>query len=117
MRYTLHHHVADRAGSHDDLRLEQDDGSVRSWAIPKGFPQQMYETRLAIEGPLHGPDCLDFDGAITEGYGKGILELLETGEYEIYCQTPQGPYTIYTDRLGTFTLRPFKENWLIRRTK
>ena len=43
--FVLHEH--DRPRHHFDLRLEEE-GVLRSWAIPKGLPQDFTQDRLAV---------------------------------------------------------------------
>lgn len=46
----LHEHQQPR--HHFDLRLEQD-GVLRSWALPKGLPEPRSANRLAVAVPDH----------------------------------------------------------------
>ena len=43
--FVLHQH--DKPSPHFDLRLEED-GVLRSWAVPKGLPTDMKHDRLAV---------------------------------------------------------------------
>lgn len=53
----LHDHRAPRP--HFDLRLEQD-GVLRSWALPRGVPTSSGQDRLAIAVPDHDLDHLTY---------------------------------------------------------
>jgi DNA ligase D-like protein (predicted 3'-phosphoesterase) len=48
--FVLHDHRKPRP--HFDLRLEQD-GVLRSWAVPRGLPTSSSQNRLAIAVPDH----------------------------------------------------------------
>src|SRR5512143_4042130 len=48
--YVVHKHAARRL--HCDLRIEQD-GVLRSWALPRGAPLERGEKRLAVEVDDH----------------------------------------------------------------
>ena len=65
---------------HFDFRLEKD-GVLKSWAIPRSIPQNAGEKRLAIEVEDHDLDYADFEGEITEGYGKGKVKIWDRGYY------------------------------------
>jgi DNA ligase D-like protein (predicted 3'-phosphoesterase) len=56
--FVLHDHRRPRP--HFDLRLEQD-GVLRSWAVPRGLPGKPGENRLAIPVPDHDLDHLDYE--------------------------------------------------------
>ena len=43
--FVLHEH--DKPSPHFDLRLEED-GVLRSWAVPKGLPTSVSHDRLAV---------------------------------------------------------------------
>jgi DNA ligase D-like protein (predicted 3'-phosphoesterase) len=48
--FVLHEHQ--RPQHHFDLRLEEN-GVLRSWAVPRGMPTSTQQNRLAIEVPDH----------------------------------------------------------------
>ena len=48
--FVLHEH--DKPRHHYDLRLEED-GVLRSWAVPKGMPDDTRHDRLAVAVPDH----------------------------------------------------------------
>ena len=58
--FVLHEHGKPR--HHFDLRLEQD-GVLRSWAVPRGMPVRPDENRLAIAVPDHDLDHLTYQDA------------------------------------------------------
>ncbi|MEU8232586.1 DNA polymerase ligase N-terminal domain-containing protein [Actinoplanes sp. NPDC048791] len=55
--FVLHDHRKPRP--HFDLRLEQD-GVLRSWALPRGLPTDPARNRLAIAVPDHALDHLTY---------------------------------------------------------
>ncbi len=88
--FVVHRHHASRL--HYDLRLEQD-GSLRSWAIPKGLPQKPGIKRLAVETEPHPIEYLDFEGEIPKGeYGGGTMWVFARGRYTITKQKKTGFY-------------------------
>jgi DNA ligase D-like protein (predicted 3'-phosphoesterase) len=58
--FVLHDHRKPRP--HFDLRLEQD-GVLRSWALPRGLPVSSAQNRLAIAVPDHAMDHLTYADA------------------------------------------------------
>lgn len=57
-RFVLHDHRRPRP--HFDLRLEEG-GVLRSWAVPKGLPDDPARDRLAVAVDDHGLDHVDFE--------------------------------------------------------
>jgi DNA ligase D-like protein (predicted 3'-phosphoesterase) len=57
------------------------DGVLKSWAVPKQPPAQVNIKRLAIEVDDHPLSYINFEGEISEGYGKGIVKIWDEGEY------------------------------------
>src|SRR3970040_2842817 len=57
--YVMHKHAARRL--HFDLRMEQD-GVLRSWALPKGPPLGSGEKHLAVEVEDHPLAYAGFEG-------------------------------------------------------
>jgi DNA ligase D-like protein (predicted 3'-phosphoesterase) len=58
--FVLHDHR--KPTPHFDLRLEED-GVLRSWAVPKGLPTNPAENRLAIEVADHALEHLTYTDA------------------------------------------------------
>ncbi len=58
--FVLHEHRRPR--HHFDLRLEEN-GVLRSWAVPRGLPVSSAQNRLAIAVPDHDLDHIDFEDA------------------------------------------------------
>jgi DNA ligase D-like protein (predicted 3'-phosphoesterase) len=57
-RFVLHDHRLPRP--HLDLRLEED-GVLRSWAVPKGLPDDPAHDRLAVAVDDHDLEHVDFE--------------------------------------------------------
>ncbi len=78
--YVMHKHAARRL--HFDLRMEQD-GVLRSWALPKGAPLESADKRLAIEVEDHPLSYGTFEGTIPKNeYGGGTVMLWDVGMWQ-----------------------------------
>jgi len=58
--FVLHDHR--KPQPHVDLRLEED-GVLRSWALPRGMPTSTRQNRLAIAVPDHDLEHVDYTDA------------------------------------------------------
>src|SRR3954463_9384723 len=80
-RFVVQEHSATRL--HWDLRLEHD-GALASWAIPRGFPDQPKDNRLAVRTEDHPIEYLQFEGTIPKGeYGGGEMSIWDRGTYDV----------------------------------
>ena len=121
LRFVLHEHFAKH--HHFDFRLERD-GVLKSWAVPKGLPENPGERRLAIAVEDHPLDYIGFIGTIPEGrYGAGEVKIADTGTYDILAWEPDRiEIHLHGSRYtGKYVLVRFRtageQKWLVLRTK
>src|SRR5208337_2932855 len=108
---------------HYDFRLEKD-GVLKSWAVPKGIPEQSGEKRLAVETEDHPLEYQSFEGNIPEGqYGAGTVKIFDSGTYETKVWNENMvEVTLHGQRLhGRYVLARFKKagekQWLLLKAK
>jgi DNA ligase D-like protein (predicted 3'-phosphoesterase) len=86
LRFVVNRHHATTL--HFDLRLEVD-GTLVSWAVPKGPSLDPAVKRLAIQVDDHGMEHLDLEGRSDEGGRVHTKIVWDTGDYE--PAEPPGP--------------------------
>jgi DNA ligase D-like protein (predicted ligase)/DNA ligase D-like protein (predicted 3'-phosphoesterase) len=104
---------------HYDFRLERD-GVLKSWAVPKGIPENSEDKRLAVETEDHPFDYAKFEGEIPKGnYGAGQVMIWDSGTYETKVWDQKMIEVILNGRKlkGRYVLVPLKKagekNWLM----
>ena len=117
------HHARAR---HYDFRLEMD-GTLKSWAVPKGPSYRLGEKRLAVEVEDHPISYADFEGDIPVGnYGAGHVDIFDRGVWSAHGDPLEGlaagklEFTLHGDRLHggwklvrTQQVRSGKPQWLL----
>jgi bifunctional non-homologous end joining protein LigD len=115
-RFVVQEHHA--RALHWDLRLEHE-GTLASWAVPKGIPVDPGENHLAVRTEDHPMEYLDFHGDIPRGqYGAGTMTVWDRGDYETFEWEPGKVVVRFSgERVqGRYALfRTKGKNWMIHR--
>ena len=118
LRYVVQYHLASR--EHYDFRLEWN-GSLKSWAVPKGPTYNSSDKRLAIEVEDHPIEYRNYEGNIPKGeYGGGSIMIWDEGYWEpLEYEGNSIKFILYGKRLmGKWALVRMEENnWLLIKEK
>lgn len=111
--YVIQKHRA--TSLHYDFRLEWD-GTLLSWAVPKGPSLDPSVKRLAMQVEDHPIDYADFEGVIPEGeYGGGTVMVWDKGTWE-----PESPDVNAAIAKGDLKIilhgQKLKGSWVLVRT-
>lgn len=106
--FVLHEHRRPR--HHFDLRLEED-GVLRSWALPKGLPTSPSQDRLAVAVTDHDLDHLQYEDA-----DKSIADI---GRWEQEDRNERRTVFVLHGRTGSarYALIRTERDWLLHLTK
>lgn len=106
--FVLHEHR--KPQHHFDLRLEED-GVLRSWALPRGLPTHPRQDRLAIAVPDH-----DLDHA---GYHDADKSISDDGWWEEVDRNERRMVLVLHGRAAArrYALIETDTNWLMHLTK
>jgi bifunctional non-homologous end joining protein LigD len=114
LRYYIQRHAARRL--HYDFRLELE-GTLKSWAVPKGPSFDPADKRLAVQTEDHPPEYGEFEGVIPQKqYGAGEVLLWDRGVW-----TPEDRDPLEALRKGRLHFRLEGEKlaggWILTRTR
>jgi DNA ligase D-like protein (predicted 3'-phosphoesterase) len=117
-RFVVQEHHA--RSLHYDFRLELD-GVLKSWAVPKGPPEEHGVRRLAVQVEDHPVDYIDFHGEIPSGYGAGTVAIWDHGTFELlHRDEAKLVFILNGERLnGRYTLVQTggTKNWMLIKSK
>jgi len=115
-RFVVQEHSA--RSMHWDLRLEHE-GTLASWAVPRGIPPDPKKNHLAVRTEDHPLEYLEFHGDIPEGeYGAGTMRIYDRGTYELEkWRDSEVMVVFHGERVrGRYVLfRTDEKNWMIHR--
>jgi bifunctional non-homologous end joining protein LigD len=127
--FVVQKHRASRL--HYDFRLAID-GTLKSWAVPKGPSQSHADKRLAVQTEDHPLDYSNFEGNIPEGnYGAGTVMVWDRGTFQLegdrdalkQLQKGEIKFSLNGEKLrGSFVLVKLKQSekgneWLLIKHK
>lgn len=120
-RFVIQRH--DARALHYDLRLEID-GTLASWAVPKGVPLREGVKRLAMRTEDHPLEYLTFADVIPAGaYGAGRMTIWDQGSFDLLAANDSELKIVLRGSLveGEYHLvrtggRRGREEWLVFRS-
>ncbi|TCP09839.1 DNA ligase D [Caldimonas thermodepolymerans] len=124
LQFVVQRHDARRL--HYDFRLEWD-GTLKSWAVPKGPSLDPQVQRLAVEVEDHPLDYARFEGTIPQGhYGAGDVAIWDRGTWvpedeDVAAALQRGKlhFELHGERLhGSWVLfRTSGSQWMLRKRR
>ncbi|WP_426086601.1 DNA ligase D [Janthinobacterium sp. PSPC1-1] len=114
--FVIQKHWASRL--HYDFRLELD-GTLKSWAVPKGPSYDPRDKRMAVQVEDHPLAYASFEGTIPEKqYGAGKVIIWDKGTWQAQAATPDARAALAAGELK-FTLHGHKMQgkWVLVRMK
>jgi len=124
-RFVVQKHQASHL--HYDFRLELPEDIVtgdivlKSWAVPKGVPQDFGVKHLAVAVEDHPVGYINFKGTIPKGeYGAGKVEIWDIGKYQLLDIGEKSlKFKLQGKKLkGNYVLFNLeKKNWLLFKSK
>ena len=116
LTFVIQKHWASRL--HYDFRLELD-GTMKSWAVPKGPSYDTHDKRMAVQVEDHPISYSSFEGTIPEKqYGAGKVIIWDKGTWQPQAATPDALKALTAGELK-FTLHGHKMHgkWVLVRMK
>ncbi len=106
--FVLHEHHEPR--HHFDLRLEEE-GVLRSWALPKGLPTTTRQDRLAVAVEDHDLGHLDYE--------DDHKQVADTGWWELVDRNDRRTVLVLHGREASvrYALIRTDRDWLVHRTQ
>jgi DNA ligase D-like protein (predicted 3'-phosphoesterase) len=95
------------------------DGVLKSWAVPKGPPEEPRVRRLAVQVEDHPVAYGGFEGTIPSGYGAGTVKIWDRGTFELESRAPSKlVFRMQGERLqGRYSLvKTAGKNWILQKS-
>ena len=115
--FVIQKHAARRL--HYDVRLELD-GTLKSWAVPRGPSLDPQDKHLAVHVEDHPLDYAGFEGTIPKGqYGAGTVMVWDRGRWFPEGEAVKDPAAAYREGKLKFRLEGEKLHggWMLLRLK
>jgi hypothetical protein len=87
LRFVIQKHLAERAGTHYDVRMGNPELGLLSWAAKKEWPGPGGKLML-FQQPVHPYAYGDFQGTLPGGYGKGEVRTHSKGDVTVTAAEP-----------------------------
>ncbi len=117
-RFVIQEHYA--TSHHFDLRLEKD-GTLVSWAVPRGMPVDTKQNRLAVRVDDHDLSHLDLvDASPVEGVPGAVKKSIwDAGTYEVEEFGDALVIVAFDGRRlrGKYSILRVGKNWLVHKMK